>query len=93
MVRHRQGSARQLLKDDRMKSLHHDYVLTLESAFVIRTFFFVLFGMTVTLSALLDVGVLFKDSSFRSSFTWFASLLLALGKRPVSPLLYIAPRG
>ena len=46
-----------LLKDERMKALHHDFhILTLESAFVIRTFFFVLFGMTVSLGVLLDCG-------------------------------------
>ena len=50
-----------LLKDNRMKALHHDFhVLTLESAFVIRTFFFVLFGMTVSLGVLLDVEVLLQ---------------------------------
>ena len=50
-----------LLKDDRMKALHHDFhVLTLESAFVIRTFFFVLFGMTVSLGVLLDLNVVFQ---------------------------------
>ena len=89
------GLPGKLLKDDRMKSLHHDFhVLTLESAFVIRTFFFVLFGMTVTLSALLDVGVLFQGLIV-SVILYLVrlALLLALGKRPVSPLLYIAPRG
>ena len=43
-----------------MKGLRHDFhVLTLESAFVIRTFFFVMFGATVVLSSLMNVEVLF----------------------------------
>ena len=89
------GFPGKLLKDERMKALHHDFhVLTLESAFVIRTFFFVLFGMTVTLSALWDVSVLFQGLIISVLlYVVRLVLLMAMGKRPVSPLLYIAPRG
>lgn len=84
-----------LLKDDRMKALHHDFhVLTLESAFVIRTFFFVLFGMTVSLGVLLDVEVLLQGLII-SVLLYVVRLVLlwAMKQEPLSPLLYIAPRG
>ena len=84
-----------LLKDERMKALHHDFhVLTLESAFVIRTFFFVLFGMTVSLGVLLDIEVLLQGLVI-SVLLYLVRLLLlaAMKQKPLVPLLYIAPRG
>ena len=84
-----------LLKDERMKALHHDFhILTLESAFVIRTFFFVLFGMTVSLGVLLDLDVLLQGLVI-SVLLYLVRLLLlwVMKQEPLSPLLYIAPRG
>ncbi len=84
-----------LLKDERMKALHHDFhILTLESAFVIRTFFFVLFGMTVSLGVLLDLDVLLQGLVI-SVLLYLVRLLLlkVMNQEPLSPLLYIAPRG
>ena len=76
-----------------MKALHHDFhILTLESAFVIRTFF-VLFGMTVSL-VLLDLNVVFQGLVI-SVLLYLVRLvfLFVLRQKPMSPLLYIAPRG
>ncbi len=84
-----------LLDEDRMKGLRHDFhVLTLESAFVIRTFFFVMFGATVVLSSLMNVEVLFYGLTI-SVILYVARylfLLIFLIPDPAS-LLYIAPRG
>ena len=84
-----------LLKDDRMKALHHDFhILTLESAFVIRTFFFVLFGMTVSLGVLLDLDVVLQGLIISVLLYMVRLVLMALlRQKPLSPLLYIAPRG
>ena len=84
-----------LLKDDRMKALHHDFhILTLESAFVIRTFFFVLFGMTVSLGVLLDLDVVLQGLIISVLLYVVRLVLMAvLRQQPLSPLLYIAPRG
>ena len=84
-----------LLEDKKMKSLHHDFhVLTLESAFVIRTFFFVLFGMTVSLSVLLDWHVVMEGVIISALlYAVRLLLLLVLDQKPIMPLLYIAPRG
>ena len=84
-----------LLDDKRMSALHHDYhLLTLESAFVIRTFFFVLFGMTVSLAALSDLqviteGLIICVILFATRFVF----LLLFKRDAMFPLLYIAPRG
>ena len=84
-----------LLNDEKMSGLHHDFhLLTLESAFVIRTFFFVLFGATVVLASLTDIEVLFYGLTISVILyvTRFVFLRLFRPEDPVS-LLYIAPRG
>lgn len=70
------------------------HLITIESAFVVRTFFFVLFGITIDLSSLLDfnvfiisVGVVIVLLGVRAGF-----LRLFKGK-DLSPELLIAPRG
>ena len=84
-----------LLNDRSMHELHRDYhLLTLESAFVIRTFFFVLFGMTVSLAALTDLHVITEGLIICCIL--FAVRLLSLivfKRKSMFPLLYIAPRG
>ena len=84
-----------LLDDEKMAGLRHDFhILTLESAFVIRTFFFVLFGATVVLASLTDIEVLFYGLTISVILyvTRFIFLRLFRPEDPVS-LLYIAPRG
>ena len=84
-----------LLDEDKMKVLRHDFhVLTLESAFIIRTFFFVMFGATVVLSSLMDIEVLFFGLTI-SVILYVARYFFLLIFRIPDPtsLLYIAPRG
>lgn len=84
-----------LLDDNRMKGLRHDYhVLTLESAFVIRTFFFVMFGATVVLSSLMDLEIVFNGLII-SVILYVVRLIFLFIFRVKEPgsLLYIAPRG
>jgi Kef-type K+ transport system membrane component KefB len=84
-----------LLNDEKMAGLRHDFhVLTLESAFVIRTFFFVMFGATVIISSLMNLDVLFYGLVI-SVILYVIRYLFLLIFRPSDPtsLLYIAPRG
>ena len=84
-----------LLDDDKMKGLRHDYhVLTIESAFVIRTFFFVMFGATVVLSSLMNKEILFYGLVI-SVILYVVRIIFLLIFRVKDPasLLYIAPRG
>ncbi|MEZ7837377.1 MAG: sodium:proton exchanger [Flavobacteriales bacterium] len=84
-----------LLDNEKMNGLRHDFhILTLESAFVIRTFFFVLFGATVVLSSLKEYDVLFYGLAISVILYAIRFVFLRLF-RPEDPssLLYIAPRG
>ena len=84
-----------LLNDEKMAGLRHDFhLLTLESAFVIRTFFFVLFGATVVLASLTDLEVLFYGLTI-SVILYVTRFIFLRLFRPEDPfsLLYIAPRG
>lgn len=80
---------------DAVKPILHDFHnLTLESAFLIRTFFFVLFGISITLTSLYD---------WRVAVNGVVIVLILYGVRYVAlrfvapkhvfPELYIAPRG
>ncbi len=88
-------SPAKLLDDHRMHDLHRDYhLLTLETAFVIRTFFFVLFGMTVSLMALTDLHVITEGLIICCILFGVRILsLLIFQRQRLFPLLYIAPRG
>ena len=74
--------------------LRNFHLVTIESAFVVRTFFFVIFGITLDLSTLLDWQVLIISLlvivllfGLRAIF-----LLLFQGKN-ITPEVLIAPRG
>lgn len=77
---------------------HHIYeglhVITLESAFVVRTFFFVIFGITISLASLLDLNVLFISLAILFSIyvIRYIFLKIVVGKNLI-PQLYMAPRG
>ncbi|TDG36561.1 sodium:proton antiporter [Pedobacter changchengzhani] len=70
------------------------YQLSAESAFILRTFFFVIFGFTMDITKLNDPiiianGVFILVAIFAIRF----GLLKALKKGALTPILYIAPRG
>lgn len=78
--------------DDILKNLH---LVTKESAFVIRTFFFVMFGASLDLNGLLDlelwgIGLLIVAVFF---ITRFLFLKLFFWKGSIFPELFITPRG
>jgi len=74
--------------------LRNFHLVTIESAFVVRTFFFVMFGITIDLSSLLDMEVLILSVAIvmvlflvRAIFIW------AFRKKDLTPELWIFPRG
>ncbi|NNE55149.1 MAG: sodium:proton exchanger [Flavobacteriales bacterium] len=85
----------QFIDDKKIKTVLHDFhVLTLETSFVIRTFFFVIFGMTITLASLLNLDVAFYSLVVVLVLYVVRLIFLAFFKRKdIFPLLYIAPRG
>ena len=71
------------------------YTITLESAFVLRTFFFVLFGITISLTAFLDYNIAIQSLVLTGIIFLVRFIILAvlLGIKKTTPQLFIAPRG
>lgn len=89
------GRLDQIFKNDLFeKELDQLKNLTAEGGFVIRTFFFLLFGYAANLSALIDVDALIVSALFVVVIlaVRYAALRLAF-RGPVMPLLWVAPRG
>lgn len=90
-----QGPLKNLLDYEKA---HHIYeglhVITMETAFVVRTFFFVIFGVTIVLSSLASMKVAMISLFIIASIYLirFIMLRLVIGK-DILPQLYIAPRG
>ncbi|NOQ72811.1 MAG: sodium:proton exchanger [Crocinitomix sp.] len=83
------------VNEEKVKPIMHDFhILTLESAFVIRTFFFVIFGMFITVNSILDPNVAIVSLGVISSLYLVRYIVLkAIVKQDIKPQLYIAPRG
>ncbi|PWL32864.1 MAG: sodium:proton exchanger [Fluviicola sp. XM-24bin1] len=90
-----QGFLKKYFDREKVAPIVHDFHnLTLESAFLIRTFFFVVFGFTITLSSLYDWEVAVN------SFAIVVILLIVrwitlkvVVRKNIMPQLWIAPRG
>lgn len=80
------------------KKAHHIYhelhTLTAETAFVVRTFFFVIFGLTISIASLWDFNVAMVSIIIIISIYLIRFLILSIfvGK-DILPQLFIAPRG
>ena len=89
------GKLRHFLREDRAQQIYHElHIITLETAFVVRTFFFVFFGMTIVLSSLLSVKVTLVSLLILLSIyvIRYGLLRLFIGK-DIFPQLFVAPRG
>lgn len=89
------GKLSKHVNEETVKPILHDFhILTLESAFVVRTFFFVLFGMFISLSSLIDwkVAVISVVMSLSLYVIRFLVLKIFINK-DIVPQLFIAPRG
>lgn len=90
-----QGPLKKLLH---YKNAMHIYeglhVVTIETAFVVRTFFFVIFGITISLSTLFSVEVAIVSSLILVSIyvIRFIILRIFIGG-DILPQLFVAPRG
>ncbi len=84
-----------LLDMQRAKTIYHElHVVTAETAFVVRTLFFVIFGITITLASLLSLKVALISILIIISIyiIRYALLRVFIGK-DITPQLFIAPRG
>lgn len=90
-----QGKLAKFYDHDAIAEVFKDFnVLTIETAFIVRTFFFVVFGMTISLSSLMNITVI--EVSVIILLIVYAVrfvLLKAILKTDIHPQLAIAPRG
>lgn len=90
-----QGILSRFLHKDKFHDMEHGlHVVTLETAFVVRTFFFVIFGASIALASLLSLDVLFVSLALLASIyiVRWGFLRVFIGK-DIRPQLWIAPRG
>ncbi|MBC6410711.1 MAG: cation:proton antiporter [Ekhidna sp.] len=89
------GKLKKYLKPIAIENIHETFLMiTVESAFVIRTFFFVIFGFSVSLSTLLDMKVALVSAVililiYASRYLVF----LPFKYRNIRQAVTIAPRG
>ncbi|AIY14088.1 MULTISPECIES: cation:proton antiporter domain-containing protein [Cellulophaga] len=80
------------------KKAHHIYhelhTITAETAFVVRTFFFVIFGLTIAITSIFNINVAIISSLIIVSiYAIRAVLMLIFVGKDMLPQLFIAPRG
>ena len=90
-----QGFLKKFFDKEKVRPILHDFHnLTLESAFLIRTFFFVIFGLYISVSSLANWEVAVNSFAIVAILfiVRFAILKLVV-KKNIIPQLWIAPRG
>ncbi len=89
------GKMKKFLDEGHMSTIFDNFkMITLESSFVIRTFFFVIFGFTIVLTSLLDlkvwlVSILILGLLYGIRFAWFRVVF----RKDIYPDIWMAPRG
>jgi potassium/hydrogen antiporter len=82
-----------LKPDELQKEVHKFKELTIEGAFLIRALFFLLFGYLIQVSEILNLDSLVWSVGIVAAIFLLRAVQLKLSKLPLSPLLFIAPRG
>ena len=89
------GKLRRLLDEEHLSSIFLNFkMITLESSFIIRTFFFVIFGFTIVLAKLLSfkvwiVSLAILGFLYGIRYTYFRLII----RRNILPEVWMAPRG
>ncbi|MGB3589584.1 MAG: cation:proton antiporter [Tunicatimonas sp.] len=89
------GKLKRLVNARAVSSILNNFrLITMESAFVVRTFFFVIFGMTITIATILDMKVAMVSGSLLVLIFSLRFILLKIFiRKDILPQLFIAPRG
>jgi NhaP-type Na+/H+ or K+/H+ antiporter len=89
------GRLKRFIQPEKFKEMEHGlHGLTAETAFIVRTFFFVIFGLSILISSLYSLEVLKISSALIGSIfviRWIF-LKIFIGK-DITPQVWIAPRG
>lgn len=89
------GKLKRFLDEKQMASIFKNFkMITLESSFVVRTFFFVIFGFTIVLASLLDVKVWLVSIAilvilYGLRYAYFRLII----RKNIFPDVWMAPRG
>lgn len=89
------GKLKKYIDGEKIKQMYHElHIITLETAFVVRTFFFVIFGVTITLASLFNLNVALVSILIIASIYLIRFVLLrTFYGSDILPQLFIAPRG
>lgn len=88
------GRLAYLIHDETFDEIVKDFrFITLESAFVVRTFFFVVFGMSIELAPIADVWVWVITGIAVVAIYGTRVIGLKAAGRKINPEIFIAPRG
>ena len=89
------GSLKKMINQKAINKILHDFHIVIgESAFAVRTLFFVIFGISINLSLLLNLEVAVISSLIVLALYVVRFIFLKLFLwRDIVPQLYIAPRG
>ena len=89
------GKLKKWANPDALDHITEDFhVVTMETAFVVRTFFFVIFGMTLDFSGLSDLPSLYIALAVLGiTYVLRFILLKVIIRKSITPQLWIAPRG
>jgi len=89
------GPLKKMLSSPSVNSILNNFrLVTMETAFVVRTFFFVIFGMTITIASLFNLRVAIVSLILLGIVYVLRFVLLKIFVRKnILPQLFIAPRG
>lgn len=89
------GKLSRFLENEKINQIYHElHIITLETAFVVRTFFFVIFGMTIVISSLWSLNVAMISLLIMLSIYAIRFIILrTFFGGDILPQLFIAPRG
>jgi len=89
------GKMAVFLENEKLNQIYHElHIITLETAFVVRTFFFVVFGLSIAITSLFSFNVALISLLIVVSIyaIRFVILKVFVGK-DILPQLFVAPRG
>jgi len=89
------GKTAVFLEHEKINQIYHElHIITLETAFVVRTFFFVVFGLSIVITSLFNFKVALVSLLIIASIYGirFVILKIFFGK-DILPQLFVAPRG
>lgn len=89
------GKLSHLLDYEKARQIYHElHTITAETAFVVRTLFFVIFGITITIASILDWQVALISCLLIGSIYGIRIILLWIFEgKDIIPQAFIAPRG